>query len=377
MSDAPSLEISALGPVRPPAASVIDAAVRREEQGFDAVWWADHLLHWFPDAIWTPDLVPMAAKQASPHVWMDPFPMIAAAAMRTSRVRLGVGVTDLARNHPAQIARTALTLDHLSEGRFMLGLGSGESLNLTPFGVPAGAPVGRLEEGVEIIRRFFDQTDPISFEGDHFTLRNASVGLPPVGDSPPPIWIAAHRPRGLRLVGRQADGWLPFARTPEQYAAMLEQVRRAAGDAGRSANDITPGLYARVVVAESDQQALDAIGASFLMRFIALTLPDETFAAHGAEHPLGRGAFGLTTFMPTEFDRAGAERIARSVPVEVMHDTALHGTPDEIAETLGEFVAAGARHIQLTNLTPLVAPALAAESEGLLGDAITALKRLR
>ena len=376
MTDGRPLEISALGPVRPPAAAVLDAALRREEQGFDAVWWADHLLHWFPDSIWRPELAPMTAKQPSPHVWMDPFPMIAAAGLRTRKVRLGVGVTDVARNHPAQLARTALTLDHLTGGRFILGLGSGESLNLTPFGIGATTPMSRLEEGVEIIHRFFRETAPIDFDGEHFRLRNASVGLEPL-ETPPALWIAATRPRGLRLTGRRADGWLPFARTAKDYARMLQQVNDAAREAGRSANDITPGLYARIVVTDDDQRALDAIDQSFLMRFIALTLPDETFAVHGAEHPLGRGAFGLTSFMPTELDRAQAERMAAAVPREVMHDTALSGTPDRIAGSLRAFVEAGVRHIQLTNLTPLVAPALAAESEQLMGEAISAMRATR
>jgi phthiodiolone/phenolphthiodiolone dimycocerosates ketoreductase len=370
----PPLEISALGSVRPPAEAVLASAERREAQGFDAVWWADHLLHWFPDAIWTPDLVPMAERQPSPHVWMDPFAMVGAAALRTSSIRLGIGVTDLVRNHPAQIARAALTLDHLTVGRFVLGIGSGESLNLSPFGLPADRPVSRLEEGVEIIRSFFADPGPLDFEGDHFQLSGASVGLRPVGDTPPPIWIAAHRPRGLRLVGRSADGWLPFARTPELYAEMLAKVHRAAHEAGRDPAEITPGLYARVVVAESDQEAVDAIDASFLMRFIALTLPDESFQVSGAEHPLGRGAFGLTTFVPTELDRSTAQTLAAAVPAEVVRGAALHGSPDEISAQLADFVDAGARHIQLTNLTPLAAPHMAGQSEQLMGDAIAAVR---
>ena len=363
-----------MGAVRPPAEVILDAVARRERQGFDAVWWADHLLHWFPDAIWTPDLVPQAARQPSPHVWLDPFPVIAAAAERSSRVRLGVGVTDLARNHPAQIARAALTLDHLSGGRFILGLGSGESLNLSPYGLPSDRPVSRLEEGVEIIRALFTATEPIDFTGEHFTLRGASVGLEPWGEAPPEIWIAAHRPRGLRLVGRTADGWLPFARTPEQYAEMLATVREEAARAGRDADAVTPGLYARVVVTESTESAVTAIQDSFLMRFLALTLPDETFRAAGGTHPLGAGVFGLTSFLPTELDRDAALRLADAVPPEVMRATAVHGTPDDIAKQLAQFVRAGVRHIQLTNLTPLVAPEMAGASEELMGDAIAALR---
>jgi phthiodiolone/phenolphthiodiolone dimycocerosates ketoreductase len=157
---------------------------------------------------------------------------------------------------------------------------------------------------------------------------------------------------------------------------MRDEVRAAARAAGRDPDTITPGLYARIVVAESDEQAVRAIDASFLMRFIALTLPDESFQANGAQHPLGEGAFGLTTFLPTELDRETAERLAGAVPIEVMRDAALHGTPDEISAQLSRFAEAGARHIQLTNLTPLVAPQMAARSEELMGDAISTLRAL-
>ena len=160
------VEFSAMVVVRPPASAAIAAARRREAQGFDAVWWADHFLHWFPNDIWTPDLVPQAAAQPSPHVWFDPVPMIAAAATATERISLGTGVTDVVRRHPASVAQTALTLDHISGGRFLLGVGTGEALNLEPFGMANTRPMSRLEEALTIIRHFMSSPEPLDFAGD-------------------------------------------------------------------------------------------------------------------------------------------------------------------------------------------------------------------
>jgi phthiodiolone/phenolphthiodiolone dimycocerosates ketoreductase len=369
----PGLELSAMGAVRPPADAVLAASQRREQQGFDAIWWVDHLLHWFPSSIWTPDLVPQAAAQPSPHVWFDPVPVVAAAAGATNDIRLGIGVTDVVRRHPASLAQTALTLDHLTGGRFVLGVGSGEALNLEPFGVANQRPLSRLEEGLEVMRLLMASPDPVDYEGEHFRLRGASLGLRPLGDRPPPVWIAAHRPRGLALAGRRGDGWLPLATEPDEYAGMLARVREAAAAAGREA-EVTPGLYARVVVTETREEAEAALDGSLLMRFIALTRPAEAFAARGAEHPLGRGAFGLTSFMPTAYGRAEALRLAESVPPEVVRDAVIYGTPDDVARSIGAFVERGARHVQLTNMTPLAAPAMAAASEALLADTVVALR---
>ncbi|MEW6582677.1 MAG: LLM class flavin-dependent oxidoreductase [Actinomycetota bacterium] len=371
----PRLEISAMGAVRPPAGAAIAAARRREDQGFDAVWWADHLLHWFPTSIWTPDLVPQAAAgQTSPHVWFDPFTVAAAAAGATAQIRLGIGVTDMVRRHPASLAQTALTLDHLSEGRFILGVGTGEDLNLAPIGLANRRPLARLEEGLTVLRALLESPEPVDFDGDVFHLRGAVMGLRPYGDRPPPVWVAAHRPRGLAVAGRLADGWLPLATDPDTYPGMLAAVRAAAEAAGRDPSAVTPALYARCVVAETEEEAVEIIDGSLLLRFIALTRPAEAFAAHGADHPLGDGAFGLTTFMPLRYGRQEALRLADGVPAAVVRDTVIHGTPDQVAERLGRFADAGARHVQVTNMTPLAAPDRAAASEALLGDVVTALR---
>ena len=121
------------------------------------------------DVIWTPDLVAQAELQASPHVWMDPFALVAASAGAADRLRFGVGVTDLVRRHPAALAQTALTLDHVTGGRFILGVGAGESLNLGPLGMTNASPVGRLEEGLAAMRLLFSTPDEVDFDGTHIT----------------------------------------------------------------------------------------------------------------------------------------------------------------------------------------------------------------
>jgi len=363
-----------MGPVRPPAEVAVGAAARREADGYDAIWWADHLLHWFPMGIWDPALVPQAATQASPHVWFDPVPVIAQSALSTNRIRLGIGVTDLVRRNPSSLAQTALTLDHLTGGRFMLGIGAGEQLNLAPYGMTNTQPLRRLEEGIEVIRLLMSDPGPVDYTGEVFQLQGACMGVRPVGERPPPIWVGAHRPKGLALVGRLADGWLPLATDVDTYSSMLGHMRAAQASAGRAPDAVTAGAYCRVVVADSMDDARAVILNSLLLRFIALTRPSEAFEAAGVDHPLGRGVFGITELQPMAIDRDQALALAAAVPDEVLLGTVIHGTPDDIAGGVRAIADAGAEHVQLTNMTPLCDPSRAAASESLLGEAVATVR---
>ena len=123
-----------IGPSRTPSA--------REAEGFDAVWWPCHLMGWHPDSVWTQDLTPLAAVQPNPHTYFDPLLMMGAVGAATDGIRVGVG-GDRPDPPPSRRCwpRPMLTLDHLTGGRAILGLGSGERINITPYGLPFDKPV--------------------------------------------------------------------------------------------------------------------------------------------------------------------------------------------------------------------------------------------
>ncbi|TMD62731.1 MAG: LLM class flavin-dependent oxidoreductase [Chloroflexi bacterium] len=202
MNDSDRLTVGTLGTLMPPAANLEKNARRNEEQGYTALWWPDHYMGWFPQSLWTPDITPLAAFQPNPDIFFDPLIAIAAAAGATRRVKLGTAVTEALRRHPVELAQAFLTLDHLAPGRIVCGLGSGEALNLLPYGIPFDHPVGRLEEAVRIIRLLWTSDGPVDFEGEHFRLQQAVLGLKPTPEGPPEIWLAAHGPRMLEITGR-------------------------------------------------------------------------------------------------------------------------------------------------------------------------------
>ncbi|MGE0025962.1 MAG: LLM class flavin-dependent oxidoreductase [Thermoleophilia bacterium] len=368
------LQVGAYAGVRPPLDVALAGVRASEAAGFDAVWWSDHFLHWFPPGVWTPDVSPMAAAVRSPHAFLDPTVVMGAAAATTERIRLGTAVTDPVRRHPAVLAQTFLTLDHLSQGRAILGIGVGEAENILPYGLPYDRRASRLIEALEVIRLLWGTIDPVSYRGEHFTLDDAILGAEPYGDAPPPIWVAAHRPRTLEATGRLADGWLPIVTDPGAYAAALGRIRDASVAAGRPRDRVTAGLYAWIVVDE-DRETARRMLQSTLMRFVALTAPAEDFRRAGAEPPIAQG-WGLVHYVPTRVGREEGLRMAAAVPDALLESYVMWGTPDDIVERLTPFRAAGLEHVYLANVSALGDPARAASSAALLVDILAGLRRL-
>jgi len=351
------IEIGAPGGIMPPFEKVLQQAQRAEAKGYDAIWWPCHLMGWHPQAIWRPEITPLAQTQANADTYFDPVATIAAVGAHTTRIRLGIGVTDVIRRHPAMLAQAALTLDHITRGRLILGLGSGERLNITPYGLDFDHPVSRLEEGLKIIRRLWESGGrPVDFEGRFWRLESAVLGLSPYEGQYPPIWIAAHGPRMLRLTGQYADGWLPTKMTPAEYGERLAQIRQAAREAGRDPEAITPGMLAYVLVDEN-RAAVARMMDAVLVKALCLLLPADIFARFGYEAPFGPGVSGFHDYIPARFGYAEALAAIQRVPREIVAYFTLHGTPEDIAEQIQALAEVGLRHIVLWNITPFADPA--------------------
>jgi len=346
----------------PPADKAIEFARRAEQAGFDAMWWPCHLMGWIPDSVWTEDMTELAKYQDNPHVHFEPLMMMGAAGAATGRIDVGVSVTDTMRRHPAMLAQAALTADHLSRGRAIIGLGSGERMNVTPYGIPWEKPVGRLEEAIEVMRLLWGTSDPVDFDGKFFRLERAVLGLEPYEGVPPRIWLAAHGPRMLRMTGRLADGWLPTNIKPEAYAEKLGVVRASAEAAGRDPEAIVPSMLAYVICAP-DEETLEAICASPMVRmlFAAVDLPAETYARHGSTSPF-EGGTGFHSFLPTTVTRAEAERVVSHIPAGIVREHTLCGTPEMIVDAIGAYRDAGLRDVILWNITPFADASLSGYS---------------
>src|SRR5215813_10851905 len=127
---------------------------------YHSIWLPDHMVSFWPDSIWTPEFTDLATQSPSPHRHLDAIAVASAAAVLTKSTPIATAVVDTVRRHPAMLAQSALTLGHLSRGRFILGLGSGEKENIEPYGFAFSKPIGRFEEAVRVIELLWRSDGP-------------------------------------------------------------------------------------------------------------------------------------------------------------------------------------------------------------------------
>jgi len=240
-----------------------------------------------------------------------------------------------------------VTLATMTKRSPILGVGAGERMNTEPYGIAFDRPVGRFEEGIQILRRCLDEPGSIDFSGEFFTLKAAPFDLA-VPHRKPEIWVAAQGPRMLRIAGKYADGWLPsFGPIPALYESSLQRLRASAREAGRDPTAITPSLQVTTVVAPTREDALAALHTRY-MRFHAVTSASpHAWDAAGLEHPFGSSYRGFVDVIPESIDPEQLEAAMAAVPDAVLEQTNLWGTIDDIVAAIRDLGDAGLRHISL------------------------------
>ena len=286
----------------PPGALVANAG-RAEALGFDFVSISDHFHPW------------VSAQGHSPFVWS----VLGAIAATTERIEVGVGVTcPTVRIHPAIVAHAAATTSLLFEGRFFLGVGTGEALNEHILGHRWPTPAVRLamlEEAVDVIRQLWTG-DTVDHLGDFYEVQNARLFDPP--DRVPPIVVSAFGPKAVEVAGRIGDGF--WGHAPD--ADTIDAYEQAGGKGPR---------YAQLDVCwnESPDKARRIV--------------HEVWPNGGVPGQLSQD---LPTF--THFEEA-----AQIVSVDAATETVACGPDVEpILESVAEFVDAGYDHLYFHQIGP-------------------------
>jgi probable F420-dependent oxidoreductase len=255
-----------------------------EDAGWHGVWFADHYM---PN---TSDGTP--ARGDAYECWA----LLPALAAVTSRVRIGTLVSPTSVHHPALLAKRAATIDRLSGGRMVLGLGAGWQVNEHhAYGIelePPGKRVSRFEEAIQVVRSMLAE-DVTTFHGACYDITDAPCDPKPV-QAPLPILVGTRSPRMLRITARYADEWNTWA-TPEEAAGHRTALMAACEAAGRDPAtmrttvnalidlDGGPPSAGRAVLAGSAGQLTDQLGRYAELGFDEFILPDWNLGADASE----------------------------------------------------------------------------------------------
>lgn len=220
---------------------------RAEALGYDSAWTYDHFV-----------AVMMDPYDPTLEAWA----CLAALATATTRIRIGVLVTGNTYRHPAILAKTATTVDVISNGRLEFGIGTGwYEPEHQMFGLALGTPrqrCARLEEALQIIRSLWTQRET-TFAGTYYQLQAAIHEPKPVQRPHPPIVIAgAGEKRLLPIVARHADAWTSFG-SPDVYRHKIEILDRLCRDAGRDVRDIERSVLVPAAVTDDLQSVAPMI----------------------------------------------------------------------------------------------------------------------
>jgi alkanesulfonate monooxygenase SsuD/methylene tetrahydromethanopterin reductase-like flavin-dependent oxidoreductase (luciferase family) len=281
----------AAGPWQPKIDELVELVELVDRSGYDSLWVGDHISF----------AVPI----------LDPLLQLAQAAVVSRRLTLGTGVYLLPLRHPAPVAKQVATLDHLTEGRLIFGVGVGGEFprEYEVCGVPRAERGPRLTEGITLLRQFWSG-EPVTHTG-RFYGPFSDIPMQPPARQPggPAVWSAGRADGALRRTGRLCDGWLSYVVTPDMYRAALEKIDAAATEAGRTVEKFGTGHLLFTRIDDTYEAALDAATETLSVRYAM------------------------------DFRRAAQRYCAL-------------GRPEQVAQRIREFHAAGVRHVALDLLGP-------------------------
>ncbi|WP_082753839.1 LLM class flavin-dependent oxidoreductase [Mycobacterium sp. NAZ190054] len=300
-------------------ANITRAAEEAEQMGFDSIFLHDHV-------VWSSEMhrhhISSGAHEAlgddQSADFYEALTTIGYLAGKTSRVQIGVACLVMPTRNPIYAAKQLATLDHLTGGRLIAGVGLGskaskESCEFDVFGVPFSARARMTDEFVEAMRAIW--TEPLaSYSGRHIEFKDAEIFPKPLQKPGPAVWVGGWTDAAAKRTGRLGDGWVPGWLSPEEMARGAQIVRDTAAENGRDPEAITIAVE-KLTVIDRDHDAA-----------MARALPTVKTSSHTYERDVDQIQFAL--------------------------DRHIFGSVEDVRRRVGEFVDAGVTHFELKFIYP-------------------------
>jgi F420-dependent oxidoreductase-like protein len=303
------------------------------------------------------DLIQQAESMGYDSVWTaeaygnDAVTSAAYVLAQTSKIRVGTAIMQMPARTPAMCAMTAMSLDQLSGGRFIVGLGaSGPQVVEGWHGVPYGKPVTRTKEYIQIMRKIFEREGPVEFDGQMYQMPNQSEGTTGLGKplksilaaTDIPIYTASITPAGLRCAGEVADGVFPVWMDPNKYDVLGESIEQGFEKAGsgKGLKDFDIAPFVTVAMNDDLDAAYDALRPWLALYIGGMGAKNKNFYHEYAT----RLGYGDAANQIQELYLSGKKPEAEAlVPNELLDEVSLIGPRERIIERLGPWKEAGKR----------------------------------
>ncbi len=287
---------------------IVEWAKLAEDVGFDYIWVTDHYNN------------------------RNVYVSLTAIALSTDRAMLGPGVTNPYVINPAWTASAVATLNELSNGRAVLGIGPGDRITLTSLNVPMERPLAAVRESVETIRRLW-RSEAVDLTGDVFSFKGAKLNFK-VGRIP--IYVGAQGPRMLELAGKIGDGVLVNASHPDDLRVAVGHISKGTSSIGRNVADVDVAAYTCFSIDVDGRKAKEK--ASEVVAFIIAGCPIEVLKRHKISEDEANEV--KEAVAKGDFTRAFS-----LVTDDMISSFSISGTPEECLSKLMDLTKAGVTQI--------------------------------
>ena len=229
------------------------AAKVAEKNGFASVWCIDHV-------ICEPEFYRLLGVNPDSFKLLETWTTLTAVAVQTKKVMLGTAVSPMPRYNPTFLAKMVTTLDVISKGRTILGVGAGHhkpefELNGFPW-KPVQERIQMMREGVEIIKKLWIESRT-TYVGKYFKVKEAPHEPKPIQKPHPAIWVGGNIPAMLKETAEIGNGWVPYHLTPEEYEEKWSKIEEMAEKAGRKPREIEPAYFMDTCIGLNEKLTLE------------------------------------------------------------------------------------------------------------------------
>jgi phthiodiolone/phenolphthiodiolone dimycocerosates ketoreductase len=307
---------------------VITACQIADRMDYDSVWTMDH------------SNVPQWKNAVVNDAWL----MLAAIGAVTSHVELGTCVTDAIRRHPSAIALSTITLDRITKGRAILGIGAGEAQNVVDFGIEFSKPVSKFKEQLEVIEKLFTSEPDrrVNYKGQYYNLIEACLQAKSIRKPRPPVYIAAGAPKTLELCAKYGDGWIPIGYTPELFKNHANVIRERAKEIGRDLNDFQFANDVDVYFTEDGEEAWNKMKNAVKVSLYKPELLKVHNIQQDSEFDFRRYFTEYAMNKPELMEQM--KKAALKIPDSVARTAIGVGKPEDVIQMLERFIDAGTNH---------------------------------